>query len=177
MKELSFVLSILGLVAMLGASLIKGKRMNYILFLVLLGNLLIGVSYHLDGGINGAVSCYLGAAITFVNFLFERREKAIPKWLTLIYMVAFVGLNIFVSVTGGGITLPTVIAIIAAVVFVLCVGQKNGAKYRFWTLFNVGLWILHDIVALTFGPLVSHAIQFITALTGAILHDRKDKNN
>lgn len=172
MKILSFVLSMLGLGSMLGASLIKGKRMNYILGLVLIGNLLIGISYHIDGGINGAVSCYLGAGITLVNYFFEIKNKPIPRVLSIVYMLAFAGLNLVVGIKSG-ISYLTFIVITASVIFVLCIGQKNGAKYRFWTLVNVGLWLVHDILAKTYGPLTSHAVQFLITLTGTIIHDRK----
>ena len=172
MQILSFVLSTLGLVSMITASLIKGKKMKTILFFVFFGNLLVALSYLVGGsGINGAASCFIGAAQTIINYFFESKNKPLPKWLVAIYALAFVAVNLIVA----GFNALCVLAIVASLSFVMCIGQKSGAKYRFWIIVNSLLWCAYDIFSKSFSALPTHIILLMFTVAGMIIHDRKEK--
>ncbi|MBQ4561192.1 MAG: YgjV family protein [Clostridia bacterium] len=170
MQTLSYILSLAGLASMIVASLIKGKNMKTILLFVFLGNMLVATSYLLTGGVNGAVSCYIGGAQTIINYFFDAKKKPLPRWLIVIYAVAFVVLNLMT-----GFSWLCVLAIVASLTFILCIGQKVGSKYRFWTLVNMVLWCLYDVLSRSFGVLFTHGTQLIFALIGMIIHDRNNK--
>lgn len=171
MVTLSYVLSIAGLISMVSASLVKGERMKTILFLVCLANALVATSYLIGGsGINGAAACYLGAVQTLINYFFDSKSKPVPKWLITIYAIAIVVLNIWVA---NGITPLGLLVIVASLTFILCIGQKNGAKYRFWTLVNMVLWCTYDILSASYSVLLTHGIQLAFTIVGMIIHDRK----
>lgn len=173
MKVLAYVLSLLGLLSMICASMTKGEKMKKILFLVLCGNLLVATSYLIGGsGINGAASCYLGAVMTFTNYLFDSKNKPVPKWLIAIYAVAIIALNIAVA---GDISPLGMLVIIASLTFILCIGQENGAKYRFWTMINMILWCVYDILTGSYNVLVTHVPQLAFAVIGMFVHDRTKK--
>ncbi|MBR5442465.1 MAG: hypothetical protein IKV44_05890, partial [Clostridia bacterium] len=92
MSALPFVFSTLGLVSMIAASLVKGKSMKVILALVFCGNLFFAISYLIGGqGINGAASCFVGAAQSIINYFFDSKNKPLPKWLVAIYGLSFIG--------------------------------------------------------------------------------------
>ncbi len=172
MHILSYVLSTLGLISMIAASLIKGKKMKTILCLVFLGNLLVALSYLAGGsGINGAASCFIGAAQTIINYFFESKGKPLPKWLVVIYVIAFIAVNIIVA----GLNPLCILAIVASVSFVMCIGQKSGAKYRFWIIVNSLLWCSYDIFSKSFSALPTHVILLGFTVVGMIIHDRKEK--
>lgn len=172
MQIISFVLSTLGLVSMITASLIKGKKMKTILFFVFFGNLLVALSYLVGGsGINGAASCFIGAAQTIINYFFESKNKPLPKWLVAIYAVAFIAVNLIVA----GFNALCVLAIVASLSFVMCIGQKSGAKYRFWIIVNSLLWCAYDIFSKSFSALPTHIILLMFTVAGMIIHDRKEK--
>ena len=169
---MSYVFSALGMACILSASLVKGKNMKLILFLVFVANASVATGYLIGGsGINGAVTCYIGAAQTIINYFFECKDKPIPKWLIAIYALAFIGVNLFF----GGFNMICYLAIVASLIFVLCIGQKNGAKYRFWTIVNVLLWILYDVISGAYQGLVTHLPQFIVTVAGMLMHDVKKK--
>ncbi len=173
MQILAIVLSVLGLVAMIVASLIKGTKMKLILLLVFLGNISVATSYVLDGkGINGAAACYLGAAMAIINYFYDSKNIAISKWLIAVYVVAIAAVNIWVA---GGITPLGVLVIVASLTFVFCIGQSNGARYRFWTIINMILWCTYDFVAPAYPALVTHVSLLIFTVVGMIVHDRKEK--
>lgn len=171
MQILAYVLSFLGLASMIAASLIKGKRMKLILFFVFCGNALVATSYLVGGsGINGAAACYLGAVQTLINYFFDSKGKALPKWLIAIYAVSIIVLNIWVA---RGISALGILVIVASLTFILCIGQKNGAKYRFWTIVNMLLWCTYDILSRSYSVLASHIPQLLFTVAGMIIHDRK----
>ncbi len=170
MQILSYILSLLGLASMLVASLVKGKNMKTILLFVFMGSMFVATSYLITGGINGAVSCYIGAAQTIINYFFDKKKKPLPKWLIAVYAVAFVVLNLMT-----GISWLCMLAIVASLTFILCIGQKVGSKYRFWTLVNMGLWCLYDVLSLSFAALITHGTQLVFAVIGMVIHDRNSK--
>ena len=170
MQILSLVLSILGFIAVVTASLMKGNKMKQILFLVLCANFLYATSYLTGGsGINGAASCYLGSILAIINYFFESKDKTVPKWLMGIYAVSFIVLNLVV----GGFKPLVYLAIVATLAFVLCINQKSGAKYRFWTMVNLLLWFLYDILSESYETTIAHAVQILFTVAGMIIHDRK----
>ena len=173
MLYLAYILSLLGLASMICASMTKGEKMKRILFLVFCGNALVATSYLLEGkGNNGAAACYLGAVMTLINYFFDSKNIPVPKWLQACYIVAIIVVNVWVA---GGISWLGMLVIIASVVFVLCIGQTNGKKYRFWTLINMILWCTYDILTASYSVLLTHVPQFVFAIVGMITYDRKKK--
>ena len=170
MKTLSYVLSVAGLLCMIAASLVKGKKMETILAFVFFGNALVATSYLIGGsGLNGAASCYIGAAQTLINYFFDRKRKPLPAWLIALYAIAIVVCNLLV----GGFTALGLLAIVATLTFILCIGQKDGARYRFWTVVNMVLWCLFDVLSQSYNALITHVTLLVFTLVGMILHDRK----
>ena len=186
-EPLGSIFVFLGMGAIIASSLLKGKNMKLILILAFLSNAFVAIGYFLQGqGINGAASCLLGAVFSIVNFLFDNKNKPVPRPLVAFYGLAFIGVNIAVNFKNmvnfeGGISLVPlqvilcVLAIAGCLAFVMCIGQKNGAKYRFWTVMNMLMWCTYDIVSGNFIVLVTHLIQMGFAVVGMIIHDRKKK--
>ncbi len=170
METLAYMLSLLGLVCVITSSLIKGRRMGWILLFLCSGNALVATSYLLSASYAGAASCFIGAGQALINSFFDRKEKAIPVWLVAVYAASFVIANLVVFEAP-----VDLLAMIASLTFVMCVGQKNGAKYRIWTTFNIGLWILYGLLKPAYPALLTHIPFLIFTLVGMIIHDREAK--
>ena len=169
MDTLAFILSTLGTICICAASFLKGKNMKFILLLVFLTNALMGISYILTGAFNGAVSSILGAVQTILNyFLFERKNKSIPKWLIVIYALSFLIVNLLVFER-----ILDLLALVATMAFIMEICQKTGKQYRVWTLTNAVFWVAYDFTSFSFGPFATHLLQLGIAVCGMILHDRK----
>ena len=170
MRILAYLLNVLGLVALILASLIKGEKIKKTLFLVTCGNLLVSVGYLCGGkGFNGAVTGFLAAAQALINYFFDAKNKPLPKWLIGLYALSFVGVNIWLS----GVNFLSVLAILAALTCVMSIIQKNGAGYRFWTLLNCVLWSAYDIFSGAYSGLIVHGSMLFITIAGMILNDRK----
>ena len=164
---ISIILSVLGLGISIAAVLIKGENIKQNLFLVFTGNVLIGTSYlFADSGINGAVSCYVGAGQTFINYFYNEKSKKIPIWLITIYVIIFIFMNITVLESAIGI-----LALLASLCFVGCISAKNGKEYRLWQIINSSLWISYDVLSKSYGPLITHGILFGFTIIGMLIND------
>ena len=149
--------------------IIKGKNMKLILCLVFGSNLSIALSYLIGGqGLNGAASCFVGAATSIINYFYDKNEKELPKWMVGVYAAAFIAVNLLVFKS-----VLDLVAMVASLTFIGCIGQKNGAKFRLWTLANVILWIAYDLICASYGPLTTHLIQIGFVVTGIFIHDIK----
>ncbi len=186
-EPLGSIFVFLGMAAIIASSLLKGRSMKLILILAFLSNAFVAVGYFLQGqGINGCASCLTGAVFSIINFVFDSKNKEVPRPLVAFYGLAFIGINIavnfknMVDFTDGFKLVPLqvvlcVLAIAGCLAFVMCIGQKNGAKYRFWTVMNMLMWCTYDIVSGNFVVLITHLIQMGFAVVGMIIHDRKAK--
>ena len=173
MQILSYILSSLGLFSMIGASLIKGEKMKQILLLVFCGNFLVATSYLLNGsGINGAASCYLGSVQSIINYFYDSKNKPLPKWLIAVYGLSFIAVNLWVS---GSITPLCILAIIAALTFIMGILQNSGAKFRFWNMTNLVLWCCYDFFSKAYAGLLTHVPLLVFNSVSMLIHDRKIK--
>jgi len=170
MQTLAFILSILGTVCTCVPALLKGKNMTLILLLVFLSNALVAASYFLTGATSGAAICCVGALQSIINFIFERKNKALPVWLIVVYGAMFVVIDLLVYTQ-----IFDIITLVAALMFVMGISAKSGKRFRMWTLLNVLLWITYDLFTRSYGPLMTHGIQLATVLFGILVHDRKEQ--
>ena len=172
MKELAFILNILGLAFVLASLLIKGEKITKILILVLIGNALVAIGYLCAGtGINGAASGFLASIQILINFIFQKKSKPIPKWLIGIYAISFIIMNLVVS----KISVSAIIAILACMAFISTIIQKNGKNYRLCVIANTTLWIVYDIITQSYSALITHGSIFVVNTIGILIHDIKKK--
>lgn len=172
MEIVSYILSGLSLAFLIGASLIKGTRINLILLFVFTANILIAVNYLITDGMNGAATCFVGSILTIINYFFSCKNKKVPLWLNIVYSIVFIGINILVS---SGISLLGIFVIIAALAFIMSITQENGKAFRFWTIINALAWCIYDVFAKVYAPLFQHIAHFLFTVVGMVIHDFQDK--
>ena len=168
METLSIILSTVATVCICTPSLLKGKNMRLILLLVFSSNFLLGISYLLSGAYNGFASACVGCTQTIINYFFDRKGKNIPVWLVIVYALSLIAVNLLTFTKA-----VDLIAMVASLTFVMCIGQKTGAKYRIWVLINTVLWSTYDVFGAAWGPLLTHGIQVLITIGGIIIHDLK----
>ena len=171
MDIIYIVLSVVGLVAFIVASLLKGEEVKKNLFFVFTGSVLVGTSYlFARAGINGAVSAYIGGIQAITNYFFNAKKKPIPVWLIVLYALIFLFMNLAVLESAVGI-----LALLASLSFVGCVSAKSGKGYRMWQMINSFLWICYDLLSRSYGPLLTHAVLFAFTAFGAWINDYRKK--
>lgn len=173
MHYIYIIMSALGLVAFVVAALLKGEEIKKNLFFVFTGSLLVGTSYLFTPlGINGAVSSYVGGVMAIINYFFNAKNKSIPLWLSLVYALVAMSLNVAVLNSPIG-----VLALLAVACFVGSISAKNGTGYRVWQALNGLCWIVYDFLSGSSGPLVIHIVLFCFTVFGIIINDIKKTKN
>lgn len=158
----SFIATILGLCEPFG------KKMKTILTLNFIGNLLVGISYLMVSGISGSAVCFIACFQVLVNYIFDSKGKKIPMWVICIHAVAFLAVNLITFAHW-----YDVIALGAAMFFVISVAQTSTKYYRLLYISNSGLWILYDILAKAYANLITHVVLFIAIGIAIYIRDKK----
>ena len=160
----SFIATVLGLIEPFG------KKMKTILTLNFLGNLLVGISYLFVSGYSGAAICFTACVQVLINYSFDAKQKKLPIWLVTIHAVIFLAVNVITFAFWYDI-----IALAAAMLFVLSVAQSNAKYYRVLYVTNSFLWIFYDFLAGAYGNLLTHIVLFIATMVAIYIRDRKAK--
>ncbi len=160
METLSYIASFIATVL----SLLEpyNKKMKTVLVFSFIGNVLVGISYILVGGISGSAICFTAAVQLLINYSFTVRERKIPAAVITVHAAAFLAVNL--------ITFKAwydVFALIASMLFVLSVAQSNAKYYRAIYIPNCLVWIAYDFMAKAYGNLLTHIVLTI-ALAGAV---------
>ena len=84
----------------------------------------------------------------------------------------------FLAVNLGGVAhWYDVIALLAALCFVVSVAQPDPKYYRLLFITNSSLWIIYDALAKAYGNLFTHIALFIATLIAILVRDVKTKKN
>jgi len=168
MEIISYIISMIATVS----GLIEPfcKKMKTILTMNFLGNLLVGTSYLLVFEKSGALICFAACVQVIINYLFEVKGKALPVWLIITHAVVFLAVNILTFAVWYDI-----LALVAAMLFVLSVAQKSAKYYRLLYVSNSFVWIAYDLLAGAYGNLTTHIVLFIATGVAIIVRDKKNK--
>ena len=166
MNTLSYIASLIATV--LGLIEPFGKKMKSILTLNFVGNLLVAISYLLVSQKSGALICFTACIQVLINYSFETRGKKLPLWLIITHAVVFLAVNILTFSLW-----YDVLALIAAMLFVLSVAQSNAKYYRVLYVSNSLVWIGYDFFAGAYGNLVTHVVLFIATGIAIMIRDKK----
>lgn len=147
------------------------KKMRAVLIFNFLGNFLVGLSYVLVKTYNGAAICLVACIQVCINYFFDIKGKKVPAYLIVIYLIAFVLVNLISFAAWYDI-----IALLAAICFVISVAQPDPKYYRILFISNSGLWIVYDFLAKAYGNLFTHTALFVATFVAICVRDIKDKN-
>ena len=99
------------------------KKMSAVLVFNLAGNLLVAISYFVDGGsgaLSGALVCIVACVQVSINFVFAKKDKQIPVWLLVVYLISFIAVNLAIFKAWYDI-----LALGAAVCYVFSISQMG----------------------------------------------------
>ena len=68
-----------------------------------------------------------------------------------------------------------ILALAAAMLFVLSVAQSNAKHYRVLYMSNSLIWIAYDLLAGAYGNLFTHVVLFISTMAAIFIRDIKNR--
>ena len=149
-----------------------GKKMKTILLLNFLGNLLVGISYLLVSVYSGTAICLTACVQVLINYTFDARGRKLPTWLVVLEAAVFLVVNVLVFAHWYDI-----LALAAAMLFVVSVAQNDAKYYRVLYMSNSMVWIVYDLLAGAYGNLFTHVVLFLATMTAILLRDIKNKKS
>lgn len=146
------------------------KNMKYILMCQIAANLMVAASSAMLGGLSGAWICAVAAVQTVALYFLEKKGIS-PKaknWLLAAFAAMYVGGTALVYQGWGDL-----VSCAGALLYLLAIVQTNSAKYRRYICLNTLLWLVYDLTILAFGNMITHGIEFVSAVVGILRLDIK----
>lgn len=148
------------------------KNITAILITELAANFLVALSYILLGGISGFSICLSACLQIIFSFVYAKKEKRVPKLLTVVFILLYVALSVIFYQTPMDI-LPC----LCAVGFALSVAQSKPAGYRFFMSICTALWIVYDILISAWGMLITHGLLLTSLVVAIVRQDVKKRSS
>ncbi len=134
-------------------------------------NFSYSVNFFLLGANTGAILCFLQGIETIVNGVLSNKNIAIPKWLTIVYLILAI---IFGSLTFSN--LIDMLPIIGGIIYVLIIIMSKEAKIRKLTFVSMMVWSIYDFVVKSYVAGVNDLLMLLSTAIGIFRFDIKGKN-
>ncbi len=144
------------------------KKKKQIILMFILANLFSAINFVLLQSYSGAIICTFAIVQTFINKVFENKDKQVPKIV--------VGIYIIISIILGVITFKgyiDIVPIICSILYTLTIIQDKEKNIRRISLINIILWILYDIVCQAYTAAISDSLMTISTIIGMYRFDYK----
>lgn len=144
------------------------KKKKQIIFMFVLANLFSAINFVLLESYSGAIICFFAIVQTYINKIFENREKRIPNIVIEIYII--------ISIILGAITFKNIIDILpimCSILYTITIVQNKEKNIRKITLINIIIWLIYDITCKAYTTAISDTIMIISALIGIYKFDYK----
>lgn len=156
---------ILGLLVMVISLFQKNK--DRMLGYVVLNGIFFGTEYLLLGAYSGMFSNFFGIFRTYISKEKEK-HKNLNKWYILLFFIIGYAIIGFISFDGKIVSL---LPIIAEIIYVIALWQKDVKKIRIGTLLMVILWLIYDIFVKAYPSMITDLIVMSSTIVAIVIKD------
>lgn len=164
---------IMGLIASIIMILgIQVKEKKYICLIFIVAKIFYGINFVLLSAYSGAINQIIGLVITVVSYIYTKRNKKIPLWISFIFII--------ITLIGGAFTYSNIyslLAIGAGITYALIVASNNMKTIRKLNLIQSLLWTIYDLIISAYTASISSVFVFVSTLIAIFRYDilKKDK--
>lgn len=171
-ENLDYVIGIFVLIAtVLG---MQFKSMRWILVFQILSNVLLGLQCIVGGTVSTGGVVFLAVVQTVISFVYNRKEKRFPLWLSLAFMAGYSAITVIGFISPKIASSPfDLITMVAVWFFALCIVQEKSHLCRIFSAINVALWLIYDFAVLPSAAL-NHVIILASIAVSIIRNDRAE---
>ena len=163
------IFGVLGIIFSVLSMQMKTKR-NIMIMLICL-NLASALNFLFLDSISGSLVCFFGVVETFVNYLFDSKQKKVPIYVVIFYVV--VNLVLGISTYKGTID---IIPIVCALLYCMTVCTSKESNIRKLMFGNQSLWLVYDIIVKAYMFSISNILTLISIVIAYFRFDyKKDK--
>ncbi|MBR2708039.1 MAG: YgjV family protein [Bacilli bacterium] len=156
---------VLGLLVMIISLFQKNK--DKMLWYVVFNGIFFGIEYLLLGAYSGMFSNFFGIFRTYVSKEKEKNEKLNKLYVLLFFIIGYTIIG-FISFDG---KIISVLPIIAEIIYVVTLWQKDVKKIRLGTLLMVILWLIYDIFVKAYPSMITDLIVMFSTIVAIIIKD------
>ncbi|MBO5305441.1 MAG: YgjV family protein [Clostridia bacterium] len=177
----TFLAQLLGIFG-LGCNVISYQQKKKVTLILcqLFGGLFFSIHFFMLGDYIGAMlnAIALVRAIIFAKVIKTRSSERIWMWIFLLLCTATYPLTFTVF---GVEASPFTLVLKILPVIAMCVGtvsftMENAGKVRFLSLFNSPLWLINNIVEVSWGGILCETLSLVSIVLGIVRHDIKRNN-
>ena len=141
---------------------------NKVFALYVISNIFYALNFILLGALSGAIICLIAAIETFINYMFFKKDKDIPRWLILSYIVIAIisGICIYTNIYD-------ILPILSAFAYVAAICKKSNSSIRVFTLVEMSLWIYYDFLVLAYMAGIADLLIVVSSVIGILKFDFK----
>lgn len=161
------VFGILGIAA--NVSSMQFKKRKQILIALLFLNLFSALNFVFLGTWSSTYISFFAVAEMIINYLFERKNKPVPKLLVALYIVINILLGML-TFTGP----LDIVPIICAIIFCITILLKDEQQIRFAMLINQCFWLVYDLSVGAYMFAVSNVLTIISISIAIIRYSKKN---
>lgn len=141
----------------------KDKMLGYVVF----NGIFFGIEYLLLGAYSGMFSNFFGIFRTYVSKEKEKHRN-LNKWYILLFFIIGYTIIGFISFDGKIISL---LPIIAEIIYVITLWQKDVRRIRIGTLLMVILWLIYDIFVKAYPSMITDLIVMSSTIVAIVMKD------
>ena len=148
------------------------RNMKWILIWQIISNLLLSVNLALLGGLSGAGICITATVQTVTVFIFNRRNKKFPLFLTILFSVTYAVCSAYTFKS-----VYDVLPCIAAIIYALSIIQEKSSLYRVYMIANSLLWVVYDFTVGAYTTILTYVFLLVSIGIAIYRHDLDDWKN
>lgn len=169
----NFVIAqIFGIIGIIFSVLSMQMKTKKNIMIMLLGlNLASALNFLFLNSFSGSLICFFAVLETFINYLFDSKNKKVPIYVIAVYVIINLALGFSTYKT-----LLDLIPIACALLFCATVCTKKESTIRKLMFANQSLWLAYDIIVKAYMFSISNILTLISIIISYYRFDYRKKS-
>lgn len=146
------------------------KTKKNIMIMLLCLNLASALNFLFLDSISGCFICFFAVFETFINYLFDSKQKKVPIYILCFYVIVNVGLGI-----SAYHSMIDLLPIVCALLYCATVYVKRESNIRKLMFANQSIWLVYDILVKAYLFSISNILTIISIMISYFRFDFKEE--
>ena len=162
------IISVIALI--ISVVIVQFKEVKHILLGEIASNLSVALSFLFLGGMSGAWICIVAAVQSVIIYFLNKynASNVIRNILTGVFALVYIAGTMLVYQSW-----IDIISCVCAMLYLMAILQKDGARYRWYMTANSLLWVIYDVMTLAFVNVITHGMLLVSLVIAMLRLDRK----
>lgn len=148
------------------------KTKKNIMIMLLLLNLASALNFLFLDSLSGSLVCFFAVIETFINYLFDSKNKKVPIYIIGIYVVINIALGL-----SSYHSLLDILPIVCALLYCATICMQKESNIRKLMFANQSLWLVYDIIVKAYMFSISNVLTLVSIVISMIRFDYRGSKN